>query len=117
MRIASLIITSLFIVIITFTESIAQDDTLLKNNKGKLNHSKKGVVAVEPEEIPVDVRRTLSESEQYEGWEEADFYYEKRKKIYIVYVGDGNEERVFRFDKKGNPITDHTSARRKKDEY
>jgi hypothetical protein len=60
-------------------------------------------VKIKPEELPAAVRTTL-ESEDYTGWTIDSAYKYSVSGTYEVQMKNGDESRVFKFDKDGNKI-------------
>jgi hypothetical protein len=67
----------------------------------------KDMTALQPTEIPANLRETLQGS-QYKGWDASTskIYRNQTSDLYVVQIQDGTMTKTYRFDKNGKPIND-----------
>jgi hypothetical protein len=63
------------------------------------------VIVMSNEDLPAELRTTLSSDERYKGWENQKIYLDKTNKVYLMEVKDGVTTKVYRFDAKGKPVS------------
>lgn len=98
----------------------AQDSTNVSNEAAKQRSGpgvgaaqdesqdyKKDMTVMEKQEVPANLRSTLSE-EQYKGWEEKSTIYKNRDNdSFIVEMKEGDQTKVHRFDQNGKRVKDY----------
>jgi len=75
-------------------------------NYSKDQIDSKHMVRVQPSDVPKTLKRTL-EAPEYQGWENAALYRDKRNNNYILQIQNGGKMRTHRFGPDGKPIGDY----------
>src|SRR5262249_40294836 len=66
----------------------------------------KHMVRVQPSEVPKTLKHTLAAPE-YQGWENAALYRDKRNNHYILQIQNGGKMRTHHFGPDGKPVGDY----------
>ncbi|MBT1702237.1 hypothetical protein [Chryseosolibacter indicus] len=84
--------------------TLKKSDTLSMQNEGS-DFLNQYVQKVDVDDIPSDLKKTLSQKDQYKGWENQTLYYDSQNKIYLLEKKEGITTHIYRFNKEGKPIT------------
>lgn len=57
-----------------------------------------------PDELPAPVRTTLEAGTQYEGWQRAPIYKNKKGDRFVLEITSGDKTERFQFDAQGKPV-------------
>ena len=58
-----------------------------------------------PDELPAPVRTTLDAGTQYEGWQRAPIYKNRKGDRFVLEIQSGDRTERFQFDAEGKPVS------------
>jgi hypothetical protein len=83
-----------------------QQESQNANDPSKNQIDSKHMIRIEASEAPKSLKRTL-EAPEYEGWENATLYKDKRNNHYILQIQNGGKMRTHHFGSDGKPVGDY----------
>ncbi len=87
----------------TLKNQVRQTDPVPQNMPPDANYTATSI-KITTTEFPDQIKKTLNDGAEYEGWQKGTAYRSKDGKMYILEMRDADTVRTFRFDKAGKLI-------------
>lgn len=63
-------------------------------------------IRILPSDVPVPVKRALESGSEYEGWQKAAIFKNKRGNLFTVEITKADTTKTYRFDARGLPVNE-----------